>query len=133
MEPRFQNVYKEEVFWESFDQWVVRGGAETAYVDTDAGQQWSRDDLARLVENAGDRIGAYAGSLVAVHLPNGPDFVAYVLAAWRQGSSVLPIDGDMDVTSADKLCEQFGVVHLDPRFLGSYIVVCYIFKTSPAD
>ena len=109
MEPGFQNVYKEEVFWESFNRWVVRGGAETAYVDTDAGQQWSRDDLARLVENAGGRIGGYAGSLVAVHLPNGPDFVAYVLAAWRQGSSVLPIDGDMDALSADKLCEQLGV------------------------
>lgn len=123
MEPRFQNVYKEEVFWESFDHWVQREGAETAYVDTDAGQQWSRDDLARLVENAGDRIGGYAGSLVAVHLPNGPAFLAYVLAAWRQGSSVLPIDGDMDVASADKLCTQLGVaVRIDPDGIWPYEV-----------
>lgn len=104
MEPAAQNVYKVNVFWESFDGWVVRDGAMPAYVDTDRGQIWSRQDLAQLADTVGQRLRPFAGALVAVHLPNGPEFVATVLAAWRQGSPVLPLDVDVDALVADRLC-----------------------------
>ena len=105
MEPDSGNVYTGEVFWESFDRWVRRDGAYPAYVDSDEGAVWSRKELANLIETTASGLQPYAGSTVAVHLANGPAFVAAVLAAWRQGSSVLPIDGGMEPASAESLCE----------------------------
>jgi len=92
------------VFWESFDRWALRDGAHPAYIDTDGGRIWSREELSRLVEGASRDLRPYAGGLVAIHLRNGPEFVANVLAAWHQGCSVLPVDGEADDAVAESLC-----------------------------
>lgn len=125
MEPEARNVYKEKVFWESFDGWALRDGKQPAYVDTDLGRIWSREDLARLIEIASGALRPYAGRRVAIRLPNGPEFIAYTLAAWRQGSSVLPLDGSGDAAVAEGLCAALEAsVLIDtgglrPRELGS--------------
>lgn len=53
-------------------------------------------------------VGLRAGHLLVMQLPNGPDWMATFLAAWRLGVAVVPIDIDATPDRARETAKQIG-------------------------
>jgi len=89
-----------------------RAAPETlAVLDVDGGRTLTREGLARLVDSVAGAVRAAASParVVAVQAPNGPELIAMVLAAWREGLVPLPIDRERGVGEIEALARGLGI------------------------
>jgi acyl-CoA synthetase (AMP-forming)/AMP-acid ligase II len=88
-----------------------------AVLDTDRALRLTRDDVARAADAAGCLLDGFpAGAILALQMPNGPDFFAAVLACWQRELVPLLVDQDVATAALDEICRGTGaaaVLHAD--------------------
>lgn len=99
-----------ESLFEGFEEHRRDSPDAPAILDFEGGQAFSRDGLLTLADELAPalRRAASASGVVAVQIPNGPELVAAVLCAWREGLVPLLIDRDRSVDEIDTLARALG-------------------------
>lgn len=99
---------KGSVFATSFDSLCRSDPDALAVYDAYESETWSRAQLAKRADGTEAEMAAIPGNLVAICLPNGVDFVSAVVATWRLGRTVIPLDADWTRDETVRICERFG-------------------------
>jgi len=92
----------------TFSKLTADKPAAAALIDGDSGRVTTRADLLALAEEVASRTALTAGDVFAVQLPNGPEFVAALLAALKLELVFAPIDRDARPSEVAALSDQFG-------------------------
>lgn len=96
------------MFATSFESLCRSDPDALAVYDADESETWSRAQLAKRVDRIEAELAGITGNLVAISLPNGAGFVSAVLATWRLGRTVVPLDADWTRNETVRICERFG-------------------------
>ncbi len=100
-----------EISFARFEELRREAPGAPAILDVPGGRTLSRDDLARQIDDVATQWNARvpAGCIAMVQAPNGPDFVAAVLAAWREERVPLPVDRERPLEEVEALARSLGV------------------------
>jgi long-chain acyl-CoA synthetase len=94
-----------------FDQLTAQSPDAPALIDAATGAITTRRSLASRGESLSRQLaglGLRRGAVVAVRLPNGPEFIAVTLAVFRAGMTLVPLDRDATETEVASVLHHFG-------------------------
>jgi long-chain acyl-CoA synthetase len=94
-----------------FDHLTAESPEAPALIDAASGAVITRRGLAQRGESFSRQLaglGLSRGDVVAVRLPNGPEFVAATIAIFRAGMTLVPIDRDATETEVASILHHFG-------------------------
>lgn len=96
------------MFPEAFERLCRKDPDALAVLQADTGEEWTRRDLARAAEECERRLAPEPDRVIGLHLPGGPGFLAELLAAWRLGRTVIPLDAELPPETARQVAEDLG-------------------------